>query len=63
VASDGELYSSLRLGEPRVSSDTENKFEGAMEMPASSPLPKIAGVLLRFDHVAHLIVNVNHSVM
>jgi hypothetical protein len=28
-----------------------------------SPLPEIADVLVRFDHVASLIVNTNNSVM
>jgi hypothetical protein len=32
-----------------------------MEMTASSPLPEIARVLLRFNHVASVIENANHS--
>jgi hypothetical protein len=44
-------------------SETEDKFEDAMEVTASSPLFEIAFVLVRFDHVASLIVNANHSVM
>ena len=40
------------LGIVPVSSDTEDKFEDAMEVTASSPLPEIARVLLRFDQVA-----------
>ena len=51
------------LGIVPVSSDTEDKFEDAMEVTASSPLPEIARVLVRLDHVARFIVNANHSVM
>jgi len=51
------------LGIVPADSETEDKFEDAMEVTASSPLPEIARVLVRFDHVARLIVNVNHSVM
>ena len=40
------------LGIVPVSSETEDKFEDAMEVMASSPLPEIARVLLRFNHVA-----------
>jgi hypothetical protein len=40
-----------------VSSETEDKFEDAMEVTASSPLFEIALVLVRFDHVARFIVN------
>jgi hypothetical protein len=35
-----------------VSSETEDKFEDAMEVTASSPLFEIASVLVRLDHVA-----------
>jgi hypothetical protein len=51
------------LGIAPVGSETEDKFEDAMEVTASLPLSEIARVLVRFDHVARLIVNVNHSVM
>jgi len=40
------------LGIVPVSSETEDKFEDAMEKTASSPLPEIARVLVRLDHVA-----------
>jgi hypothetical protein len=40
------------LGIVPVSSETEDKFEDAMDVMASSPLPGIARVLLRFNHVA-----------
>jgi len=49
------------LGIVPVSSETEDKFEDAMEVTASSPLFKIARVLVRFDHVARFIENANHS--
>jgi hypothetical protein len=32
-----------------------------MEVTASSPLFEIASVLVRFDHIASFIVNLNHS--
>jgi hypothetical protein len=51
------------LGIVPVSNDTEDKFEDAMEVTASSPLPEIARVLLRFDYVACFIVNANHGIM
>ena len=51
------------LGIVPVSSETEDKFEDAMEKTASSPLPEIARVLVRLDHVASFIVNANHGVM
>jgi len=51
------------LGIVPVSSDTEDKFEDAMEVTASSPLPEIALVLVRFDHVPRFIVNANHSTL
>jgi hypothetical protein len=38
-----------------VGSETENKFEDAMEVTASSPLPELARVLVPFDHVASFI--------
>jgi hypothetical protein len=47
----------------RISSESENKFEDAMEVTASSPLFELALVLVRLDHVASFIVNVNHSIM
>ena len=40
------------LGIVPVSSETEDKFEYAMEVTASSPLVEIARVLVRFDQVA-----------
>jgi hypothetical protein len=40
------------LGIVPLSSETEDKFEDGMEVMASSPLPEIARVLLRFNHVA-----------
>ena len=40
-----------------VSSETEDKFEDAMKVTTRSPLFKIALVLVRFDHVARIIVN------
>jgi len=49
------------LGIVPVSSETEDKFEDAMEKTASSPLPEIARVLVRLDHVASFIVNANHG--
>ena len=48
------------LGIVPVSSETEDKFEDAMEVTASSPLPEIARVLVRLDHVASRIINANH---
>jgi hypothetical protein len=51
------------LGIVPVSSETEDKFEDAMEVTASSPLLEIASVLVRFDHVARVIVNANHGIM
>ena len=51
------------LGIVPVSSETEDKFEDAMEVTASSPLFELARVLVRVDHVASLIVNADHSVM
>ena len=47
------------LGIVPVSSETEDKFEDAMEVTASSPLPEIARVLLRFNQVARIIVSTN----
>ena len=46
-----------------VRSETEDKFEDAMEVTASSPLPELARVLVRFNHIASLIVNANHSII
>jgi hypothetical protein len=40
-----------------VSSETQDKFEDAMEVTASSPLFELACVLVCLDHVAGLIVN------
>jgi hypothetical protein len=51
------------LGIVPVSSETEDKFEDAMEKTASSPLPEIARVLVRLDHVASFIVNANDGIM
>jgi hypothetical protein len=51
------------LGIVPVSSETEGKFEDAMEVTASSPLFEIARLLVRFDHLASIIVNTNHSVV
>jgi len=51
------------LGIVPISSETEDKFEDAMEVTASSPLPEIARVLVRFDHLARFIVNANHGMM
>jgi hypothetical protein len=46
-----------------VISETEDKFEDAMEVTASLPLFELARVLVRFDHVASMIVNANQSIM
>jgi hypothetical protein len=46
-----------------VSGETEDKFEDAIEVTASSPLFEIARVLLRLNHVARFIVNANYSIM
>jgi hypothetical protein len=46
-----------------VGSETEDKFEDAMEVTASSPFFEIARVLVCLDHVARYIVNANHSIM
>ena len=51
------------LGMVPVRSETEDKFEDAMEVTASSPLPELARVLVRFNHIASLIVNANHSII
>ncbi len=50
------LGCSLRLGYRPVSSETEDKFEDAMEVTASSSLFEIACVLVRLDHIAHNIL-------
>jgi hypothetical protein len=44
-----------------VSSETEDKFEDAMEVTASSPRFEIARVLVCFDHVVSRIVNADHD--
>jgi hypothetical protein len=46
-----------------VSSETEDKFEDAMEVTSSLPLLEIVSVLVRINHVASVIVNANHSMM
>jgi len=51
------------LGIVPAGSETEDKFEDAMEVTASSPLPEIARVLVRFGHVASFIVNANDGVV
>ena len=47
------------LGIVPVSSETEDKFEDAMKVTASSPLFEIARLLLRLNHVASFIINAN----
>ena len=44
-----------------VSSETEDKFEDAMEVTGSSPLSEIARVLVRLDQNVGTIVNANHG--
>jgi hypothetical protein len=51
------------LGIVPVSSETEDKFEDAMQVTASSPLFELARVLVRLDHIARFIVNTNDGVM
>ena len=51
------------LGFVPVSSETEDKFEDVMEVTASSPLFEVARMLVRFNHVASIIINANHSMM
>jgi hypothetical protein len=51
------------LGIVPVSSETEDKFEDAMEVTSSLPLLEIVSVLVRINHVASVIVNANHSMM
>jgi hypothetical protein len=51
------------LGIVPVSSETEDKFEDAMEVMASSPLPEITRLFVRLDRVASIIVNANHGIM
>jgi hypothetical protein len=51
------------LGIVPVRSETEDKFEDAMEGTASSPLFELSRVLVRFNHVARFIVNANHGIM
>ena len=55
------LGCSLRLGYRPVSSETEDKFEDAMEVTASSPLFEIASVLVRPDYVTSVIANATCS--
>ena len=43
------------LGIVPVSSETEDKFEDAMEVMASSPLPELACVIVCLDHVVRFI--------
>jgi hypothetical protein len=50
------------LGIVHESSETEDKFEDAMEVTASSPLFEIALVLVRLDDVAS-VVNPDHSIV
>jgi hypothetical protein len=57
------LGCSLRLGYRPVSSETEDKFEDAMEVTPSSSLFESARVLVRLDHIASIIVNANHSIV
>jgi len=49
------------LGIVPVSSETEDKFEDAMEVTASSPLFEIASVLVRPDYVTSVIANATCS--
>jgi hypothetical protein len=51
------------LGIVPVSSETEDKFEDAMEVTSSLPLFEIVSVLVRLDHVASFIVNADHRIM
>jgi len=51
------------LGIVHESSETEDKFEDAMEVTASSPLFELALVLVRMDHVARFIVNANYGIV
>jgi hypothetical protein len=51
------------LGIVPVSSETEDKFEDAMEVTANSLLFEIALVFVRLNHVARVIVNANHGIM
>jgi hypothetical protein len=37
--------------------------ESATRSEENAPLFKIAGVLMRLDHIARFIVNANHSIM
>jgi hypothetical protein len=46
-----------------VTSQTEDKFEDAMEVRAGSPLLEIAGVLIRLHHVTRIIVKANHGML
>jgi hypothetical protein len=51
------------LGIVPVSSETEDKFEDAMEVMACSPLFEIARVFVCLDHVASIIINADHGIM
>ncbi len=42
---------------------TENKRDNARTKGGHLPLFELARLLVRFDHVASFIVNVNHSIM
>jgi hypothetical protein len=46
-----------------VDSETEDKFEDAMEVTSSLPLLEIVSVLVHINHVASVVVNANHSMM
>jgi hypothetical protein len=48
---------------PAIGSETEDKFEDAMEVTARSPLFEIAFVFMCRDHVASVIVNANDGIM
>jgi hypothetical protein len=54
-------------GEQIILMDCLNKFEGVAvnrfsgQAKANSPFLELARVLVRFDHVARIIVNANHS--
>jgi hypothetical protein len=51
------------LGIVPVSSETEDKVEDAIEVTASSPLFELARVVVRLNHVARFMVNVDHGIM
>jgi hypothetical protein len=50
------------LGIVPVSSETEDKFEDAMEVTASSPLFELARLFVRLNYVASVIVNANPGI-